>query len=122
MVEQLKANSGYEYRMHREVYRPWGQYDSIDAGARYQVKRITVKPGEAACRYRCIITAQNTGWWLRERQKSLLMVTSNCLVKMSPSIFHWGRHCLENPGKIPLEIIEVRSGSYLEEDDIVKFL
>ncbi|MFP1527373.1 hypothetical protein ACLB1R_05520 [Escherichia coli] len=118
MVEQIKADGRHEHRVHREVYRPWGKYDSIDAGDRYQVKRITVKPGEA-CRYRCTITVRNTGWLSRERRPST--VISNCLVK-TEFIYSAGGDALPGkPGKIPLDLIEVRSGSYLEEDDVVRF-
>ncbi|HDI6201783.1 TPA: mannose-1-phosphate guanyltransferase [Escherichia coli] len=121
VVEQLKAEGRHEYRMHREVYRPWGQYDSIDAGARYQVKRITVKPGEG-------LSVQMH----HHRAEHWVVVAGTAKVTINGDIKLLGEnesiyiplgatHCLENPGKIPLEIIEVRSGSYLEEDDIVKF-
>ncbi|WP_000596675.1 mannose-1-phosphate guanylyltransferase/mannose-6-phosphate isomerase, partial [Escherichia coli] len=121
VVEQLKADGRHEYRMHREVYRPWGQYDSIDAGARYQVKRITVKPGEG-------LSVQMH----HHRAEHWVVVAGTAKVTINGDIKLLGEnesiyiplgatHCLENPGKIPLEIIEVRSGSYLEEDDIVKF-
>lgn len=90
VVEQIKAHGRSEHQMHREVYRPWGKYDSIDAGERYQVKRITVKPGEGLS---VQMHYHRSEHWVvvAERQKSLLMGLSNFLGKTSPSIFRKGR-------------------------------
>ena len=121
VVEQIKADGRHEHRVHREVYRPWGKYDSIDAGDRYQVKRITVKPGEGLSVQMHHHRAEH---WVvvAGTAKSLSTVISNCLVKTSPFIYSAGGDALPGkPGKIPLDLIEVRSGSYLEEDDVVRF-
>lgn len=98
VVEKIKADGRHEHHMHREVYRPWGKYDSIDAGERYQVKRITVKPGRD-CRCRCTITAPSTGWWWRGPPESPSTARLSCSVKTSPSIFRWGRLTAGKSGK-----------------------
>lgn len=121
VVEQIKADGRHEHHIHREVYRPWGKYDSIDAGDRYQVKRITVKPGEGLSVQMHHHRAEH---WVVVAGTA--KVTINDEVKLlgeneSVYIPLGARHCLENPGKIPLDLIEVRSGSYLEEDDVVRF-
>ncbi|MOA02314.1 Mannose-1-phosphate guanylyltransferase 1 [compost metagenome] len=121
VVEQIKADGRHEHHIHREVYRPWGKYDSIDAGDRYQVKRITVKPGEG-------LSVQMH----HHRAEHWVVVAGTAKVTINGEIKLLGenesiyiplgaKHCLENPGKIPLDLIEVRSGSYLEDDDIVRF-
>ncbi|HAE3262066.1 TPA_asm: mannose-1-phosphate guanyltransferase, partial [Salmonella enterica subsp. houtenae serovar 18:z36,z38:-] len=121
VVEKIKADGRHEHHMHREVYRPWGKYDSIDAGERYQVKRITVKPGEG-------LSVQMH----HHRAEHWVVVAGTARVTINGEIKLLGEnesiyiplgatHCLENPGKIPLDLIEVRSGSYLEEDDVVRF-
>ncbi|PDN27885.1 mannose-1-phosphate guanyltransferase [Salmonella enterica] len=121
VVEKIKADGRHEHHMHREVYRPWGKYDSIDAGERYQVKRITVKPGEG-------LSVQMH----HHRAEHWVVVAGTARVSINGEVKLLGEnesiyiplgatHCLENPGKIPLDLIEVRSGSYLEEDDVVRF-
>lgn len=121
VVEKIKADGRNEHYAHREVYRPWGKYDSIDAGERYQVKRITVKPGEG------LSTQMH-----HHRAEHWVIVAGTAKVTINGKIKLLGEnesiyiplgaiHCLENPGKIPLDLIEIRSGSYLEEDDIVRF-
>ncbi|MGK0599151.1 mannose-1-phosphate guanyltransferase [Yokenella regensburgei] len=121
VVERIKADGRHEHHIHREVYRPWGKYDSIDAGDRYQVKRITVKPGEG-------LSLQMH----HHRAEHWIVVAGTAKVTINDDITLLGEnesvyiplgatHCLENPGKIPLDLIEVRSGSYLEEDDVVRF-
>ncbi len=121
IVERLKANGRSEYELHREVYRPWGKYDSIDNGERYQVKRITVKPGNKLSvqmhhhRAEHWIVVSGTARVGRDDEE--IMLTENESVYLPVGCVHW----LENPGKIPLELIEVQSGSYLGEDDIVRF-
>lgn len=121
LVNRLKREQRSEYKLHREVYRPWGKYDSIDNGQRYQVKCITVKPGEKLSiqmhhhRAEHWIVVSGTAE-VRCGDKEQL-VTENQSVYIPVGVVH----SLENPGKIPLELIEVQSGSYLGEDDIVRF-
>jgi mannose-1-phosphate guanylyltransferase len=121
VVDAIRAHGRTEHHSHRKVYRPWGEYDSIDNGARYQVKRITVKPGAKLsvqmhhhrAEHWIVVsgTAQITNgdktYMLTENQSTYIPVGQ--------------LHALENPGKISLELIEVQSGSYLGEDDIVRF-
>ncbi|WP_018981658.1 mannose-1-phosphate guanylyltransferase/mannose-6-phosphate isomerase [Salinimonas chungwhensis] len=121
VVNRLKAEKRPEFEFHREVFRPWGSYDSIDSGARFQVKRITVKPGEKLSvqmhHHRAehwIVVSGTASVTVGEKTK---MVTEN----ESTYIPIGEVHALENPGKIPLELIEVQSGAYLGEDDIVRF-
>lgn len=121
IVDALKRNGRYEHQKHREVYRPWGKYDSIDSSERYQVKRITVKPGEGLSvqmhyhrSEHWIIVAGTARVTINEETK-LLGENESIYIPIG------AKHCLENPGKIALELIEVRSGAYLEEDDIIRF-
>nr|WP_281169627.1 cupin domain-containing protein [Kushneria aurantia] len=121
VVAELKRLGREEYKLHREVYRPWGKYESIDSGGRYQVKRITVKPGEKLSVQMHHHRAEH--WVVVSGTAS---VTIDGVVQMlteDQSIYIpvGGVHALENPGKIPLELIEVQSGAYLGEDDIVRF-
>lgn len=121
VVEQLKRNKRDEHFSHREVYRPWGVYDSIDSGKRYQVKRITVKPGAKLSvqmhhhRAEHWIVVSGTAKVSNGEKTYLLTENQSTYIPMGQV------HALENPGKIPLELIEVQSGSYLGEDDIVRF-
>jgi mannose-1-phosphate guanylyltransferase len=120
IVQHLKAHSRTEWEVHREVYRPWGKYDSIDQGPRYQVKCITVNPGEKLSvqlhhhRAEHWIVVSGTARVLNGDNTFLLSENESTYIKVG-SI-----HSLENPGKVPLELIEVQSGSYLGEDDIVR--
>jgi len=121
IVDKLKANNRPEATINREVYRPWGKYDSIDNGKRYQVKRITVKPGAK-------LSVQ-----MHHHRAEHWIVVSGCasvtngdktflLTENQSTYIPIGEvHALENPGKIPLELIEIQSGGYLGEDDIVRF-
>lgn len=121
IVDQLKSAERPEYQLHREVYRPWGNYDSIDNGTRYQVKRITVKPGAKLSvqmhhhRAEHWIVVSGTAKVLNGNEEKLLTENESIYIPVGAV------HYLENPGKIPLELIEVQSGSYLGEDDIVRF-
>ncbi|HDT6564890.1 TPA: mannose-1-phosphate guanyltransferase [Enterobacter cloacae] len=121
VVEKIKADGRHEHHIHREVYRPWGKYDSIDAGERYQVKRITVKPGEGLSvqmhhhRAEHWVVVAGTAKVTIDGEVKLLGENESIYIPLGVT------HCLENPGKIPLDLIEVRSGAYLEEDDIVRF-
>ena len=121
IVEQLKALGRTEADIHRQVYRPWGHYDSIDFGARDQVKRITVKPGEKLSiqmhhhRAEHWIVVAGTAK-VTNGDKTFLLSENQSTYIPAGEI-----HALENPGVLPLELIEVQSGSYLGEDDIVRF-
>ncbi|WP_100753549.1 mannose-1-phosphate guanylyltransferase/mannose-6-phosphate isomerase [Vibrio salilacus] len=121
VVNQLKQQGRTEYKLHREVYRPWGKYDSIDFGHRDQVKRITVKPGEKLSiqmhhhRSEHWIVVSGTAKVTNGEQSILVTEDQSTYIPLGTV------HALENPGKIPLEMIEVQTGSYLGEDDIVRF-
>ncbi|MGB7990248.1 MAG: cupin domain-containing protein, partial [Candidatus Methylophosphatis roskildensis] len=121
IVARLKTQSRSEAATHRKVYRPWGWYDSIDGGARFQVKRIVVKPGASLSMQMHHHRAEHwivvTGTARVTRGDEVLLVSEN----QSTYIPLGTRHQLENPGKVPLEMIEVQSGTYLGEDDIVRF-
>jgi mannose-1-phosphate guanylyltransferase/mannose-6-phosphate isomerase len=121
IVGQLQRDGRTEHNLHRLVHRPWGWYDSIDAGARFQVKRIMVKPGATLSLQKHHHRAEH---WIVVRGTAevtngdqVLLLTEN----QSTYIPLGQVHRLANPGKVPLEIIEVQSGSYLGEDDIVRF-
>lgn len=121
VVDQLKAQGRNEATIHRHAYRPWGVYDSIDSGMRYQVKRITVKPGAKLSvqmhhhRAEHWIVVSGTAKVRIDGRETLLTENQSTYIPVG-SI-----HSLENPGKIPLELVEVQSGAYLGEDDIVRF-
>ncbi len=121
VVAQLKADGRSEASWHRKVYRPWGAYDSIDNGERFQVKRITVKPGGTLSlqmhhhRAEHWIVVSGTAEVTRGDEVILLSENQSTYIPLGVT------HRLRNPGKLPLELIEVQSGSYLGEDDIVRF-
>jgi len=121
IVEKIRHDGRHEHMNHREVYRPWGMYDSIDNGVRYQVKRITVKPGAKLSvqmhHHRAEHWIVVSGTARVTNGDKTYLVTEN----QSTYIPVGQVHTLENPGVIPLELIEVQSGSYLGEDDIVRF-
>lgn len=121
VVEAIKNSGRHEHMNHREVYRPWGVYDSIEAGERYQVKRISVSPGAKLSvqmhHHRAEHWVVVSGTARVTNGEKTFLVTEN----ESTFIPIGEVHALENPGKIPLELIEVQSGSYLGEDDIVRF-
>jgi mannose-1-phosphate guanylyltransferase len=120
VVERIKGDGRHEHMNHREVYRPWGVYDSIDNGNRYQVKRITVKPGAKLSvqmhHHRAEHWIVVSGTARVTNGEKTYLVTEN----QSTYIPIGQVHSLENPGVINLELIEVQSGSYLGEDDIVR--
>jgi len=120
VVEAIKNDGRHEHMNHREVYRPWGVYDSIDNGERYQVKRITVKPGAKLSVQMHHHRAEH--WIVVSGTAKVTNGDNEFLVAENQSTYiPVGQvHCLENPGVIPLELIEVQSGSYLGEDDIVR--
>ncbi|GAB3520289.1 mannose-1-phosphate guanylyltransferase/mannose-6-phosphate isomerase [Photobacterium alginatilyticum] len=121
VVMQLKEANRVEHKLHREVYRPWGKYDSIDFGKRDQVKRITVKPGEKLSIQ--MHHHRSEHWIVVSGTAKVTIGEKTILVTEDESTYiPLGTiHALENPGKIPLEMIEVQTGSYLGEDDIVRF-
>ena len=121
VVNQLKAEKRPEFEFHREVFRPWGSYDSIDNGKRFQVKRITVKPGEKLSVQMHHHRAEH--WIVVSGSANVTIDDQTQLVTENESVYIpvGSVHALENPGKIPLELIEVQSGAYLGEDDIVRF-
>lgn len=121
LVAQLKKQGRYETSLHREVFRPWGSYDSIDSGERFQVKRLTVKPGAEMSlqlhhhRAEHWIVVAGTARITRGEETFLLEENQSTYIPLG------AKHRIANPGKIPLHIIEVQSGTYLGEDDIVRF-
>jgi mannose-1-phosphate guanylyltransferase/mannose-6-phosphate isomerase len=121
IVGQLQSAGRTEHTLHRQVHRPWGWYDSIDSGARFQVKRIMVKPGASLSlqmhhhRAEHWIVVRGTAEVTNGDQVILLTENQSTYIPLGTT------HRLANPGKVPLEIIEVQSGSYLGEDDIVRF-
>ncbi|KPQ27985.1 MAG: mannose-1-phosphate guanylyltransferase/mannose-6-phosphate isomerase [Marinobacter excellens HL-55] len=121
VVESIKNDGRHEHMNHREVYRPWGVYDSIDNGTRYQVKRITVKPGAKLSVQMHHHRAEH--WIVVSGTAKVTNGEKTYLVTENQSTFiPIGQiHSLENPGVIDLELIEVQSGSYLGEDDIVRY-
>jgi mannose-1-phosphate guanylyltransferase/mannose-6-phosphate isomerase len=121
IVGTLKAQARPQATWHRKVYRPWGSYDGIDSGERFQVKRIVVKPGAALSlqmhhhRAEHWIVVKGTARVTCGERVFLLAENESTYIPLG------SQHRLENPGKQPLELIEVQSGSYLGEDDIVRF-
>ncbi len=119
-VEQLRTEGRSERVTHRTVHRPWGHYEDIDAGDRFRVKRITVEPGGK-------LSLQ----WHKHRAEHWVVVSGTAKVTRGEEVMYLGEnqslyvgvgmlHRLENPGKVPLNIIEVQTGNYLGEDDIVR--
>jgi mannose-1-phosphate guanylyltransferase/mannose-6-phosphate isomerase len=121
LVNRLKELGRGEPSLHREVFRPWGSYDSVDAGHRFQVKRLTVKPGARMSlqmhhhRAEHWIVVSGTARITRGEEVFLLSENQSTYIPIGTA------HRIENPGKVPLHMIEVQSGSYLGEDDIVRF-
>jgi mannose-1-phosphate guanylyltransferase / mannose-6-phosphate isomerase len=121
IVSQLQATKREEHTLHRKVHRPWGWYDSIDEGGRFKVKRIQVKPGASLSLQKHHHRAEH---WIVVKGTAEITNGSKVLLlteNQSTYIPLGEVHRLANPGTIPLEIIEVQSGSYLGEDDIVRF-
>jgi mannose-1-phosphate guanylyltransferase/mannose-6-phosphate isomerase len=121
IVDNLKRDERPEGQLHRKVFRPWGSYDGIDIGERFQVKRIVVKPGAALSLQMHHHRAEH--WIVVRGTAQVTRGDTSFLVSENESTFIplGTRHRLENPGCVPLEMIEVQSGSYLGEDDIVRF-
>ena len=121
IVDGLKHAGRPEGQLHRKIFRPWGWYDGVDAGERFQVKRIVVKPGAALSLQMHHHRAEH--WIVVRGTAQVTRGDATYLVSENESTFIplGTRHRLENPGCVPLEMIEVQSGSYLGEDDIVRF-
>jgi len=121
IVENLRAEQRLEDQYHRVVYRPWGHFDSIEEGERFKVKRITVKPGAKLSvqmhhhRAEHWIVVSGTAQVTKGDEMRLVAENESIYIDLGET------HALENPGVIPLELIEVQTGSYLGEDDIVRF-
>ena len=121
LVGKLKKSGRSESSLHREVFRPWGSYDSIDNGERFQVKRLSVKPGGVLSlqmhhhRAEHWIVVQGTARITCNDKTFLLSENESTYIPIGAT------HRIENPGKVALHIVEVQSGSYLGEDDIVRF-
>ena len=121
IVGRLHAANRTEHVSHRRVYRPWGYYESIDAGDRFQVKRLMVKPGAALSlqmhhhRAEHWVVVSGTAKVTRGDEVKLVAENESTYIPIGT------KHRLENPGKVPLHLIEVQSGGYLGEDDIVRF-
>jgi mannose-1-phosphate guanylyltransferase / mannose-6-phosphate isomerase len=121
VVDHLKRTKRREANLHRKVIRPWGSYESIDNEPRFQVKRITVNVGASLSlqmhhhRSEHWIIVKGTAKIIKGDEEFLLTENQSTYIPLGV------KHRLENPGKIPLEIIEIQSGSYLGEDDIVRF-
>jgi mannose-1-phosphate guanylyltransferase / mannose-6-phosphate isomerase len=120
LVDKLKELGRSEHHAHTEVFRPWGSYQTTDSGSRFQVKRIVVKPGQKLSlqkhhhRAEHWIVVQGTAVVTRDNEVTTLYENESTYIPMGVV------HRLENPGKVPLHIIEVQSGGYLGEDDIVR--
>jgi mannose-1-phosphate guanylyltransferase/mannose-1-phosphate guanylyltransferase/mannose-6-phosphate isomerase len=121
IVDQLKQRGRSEAELHRKASRPWGNYDLVDIGDRHQTKRIIVKPGAKLSLQQHHHRAEHwvvvKGTALVTKGEETLLITENESTYIPLGVIH----CLENPGVIPLEIVEVQSGSYLGEDDIIRF-
>ena len=121
VVERLKAEGRREYESHVRTYRPWGYYETLDTGPRYQVKRLMVKPGARLSlqmhhhRSEHWVVVAGTAKVTKGDEEFLLSENESVYIPIGT------RHRLENPGMVDLELIEVQSGTYLGEDDIVRF-
>ncbi|WP_338298939.1 cupin domain-containing protein, partial [Escherichia coli] len=119
-VEFLKQNQRSEYKRHREIYRPWGRCDVVVQTPRFNVNRITVKPGGAFSmqmhhhRAEHWVILAGTGQVTVNGKQFLLTENQSTFIPIG------AEHSLENPGRIPLEVLEIQSGSYLGEDDIIR--
>jgi mannose-1-phosphate guanylyltransferase len=121
IVEHLKKTGHPAYNAHNTVYRPWGTYTELERGERFKIKRITVKPDASLSLqmhyHRC------EHWVVVSGTARIVKGDQEIFLKTNESIFipSGKKHRLENPCKVPLVLIEVQSGEYLEEDDIVRF-
>lgn len=121
IVNQLKQQNRPEYQQHQKLYRPWGSNETVSTGARYQVKQVLVKPKEKTAlqmhyhRAEHWVVVSGTAKVTKGNETFLLTENQSTYIPVGTT------HSVENPGQVPLELIEVRSGSYLEEDDIIRF-
>ncbi|MCY3637710.1 MAG: cupin domain-containing protein, partial [Chloroflexi bacterium] len=121
LVEQLKRDGRPEQENHVKINRPWGSFETVDSGDRFQVKRLTIRPGEVLSlqmhhhRAEHWVVVKGTAKVTRGDEEFLLTENQSTYVPVGVI------HRLENPGTLPLEVVEVQTGSYLEEDDIVRF-
>ncbi|HAD26641.1 MAG TPA: mannose-1-phosphate guanylyltransferase/mannose-6-phosphate isomerase, partial [Alphaproteobacteria bacterium] len=121
VVDTLKLDGRREHQMHQRVYRPWGFYETLDLGERHQVKHLMVKPGAQLSlqmhhhRAEHWVIVKGSARVTRNNETHLLAENESIYLPLGCT------HRLENPGRVPLSVIEVQSGSYLEEDDIVRF-
>lgn len=121
IITQIEKQKRSEHLQHREIYRPWGCYDAIDSGDRYQVNRIRVKPGGSLSlqvhhhRAEHWIVVKGTALVQKGDETVLLSENESTYIPVGT------KHRLSNPGKIPLEIVEVQSGPYLQEDDVIRY-
>lgn len=121
VVDRIKADGRSEHELHRRVYRPWGSYEGIAEGGRHLVKRLTVNPGQKLSlqlhhhRAEHWVVVQGTAKVVRGEEEILLSENESTYIPLGV------KHRLENPGRVPLQLIEVQSGGYLREDDIVRF-
>jgi mannose-1-phosphate guanylyltransferase/mannose-6-phosphate isomerase len=121
MVADLERANRPEYQTHRRVYRPWGWYETIDKGERFQVKHLLVKPGHKLSlqmhhhRAEHWVVVSGTARVQVGEREILLTENESTYIPVGTA------HRLENPGKVPLRLVEVQSGGYLGEDDIVRF-
>ena len=121
VVKQLEESGSPEGKAHRKIYRPWGHYTGVTEGNRWQVKRISVKPGASLSlqmhhhRAEHWVVVKGTALVERDGQEQLIGENQSTYIPMGC------KHRLSNPGRIPVEMIEVQSGEYLGEDDIVRF-
>ncbi len=121
LVARLRQLGRSEHALHREAFRPWGSYDSLENGERFQVKRLKVRPGGVLSlqmhhhRAEHWIVVSGTAKVTKGQETFLVSENESTFIPLGTT------HRLENPGRVPLEMIEVQSGSYLGEDDIVRF-
>jgi mannose-1-phosphate guanylyltransferase len=120
IVTNLKLEGRSEIQHHREVYRPWGKHDHIAEGSHYHVKKVVLRPGKKTAmqlhyhRSEHWVVVSGTAKVFRSGEVHVVTENESIYIPVG------SEHCIENPGKVPLEIIEVRTGSYLLEDDIVR--
>jgi mannose-1-phosphate guanylyltransferase len=121
IVSRLKSAGRTEYLQHREVFRPWGSHDTVSEGDRYHVKQVHVKPKEKTALQMHYHRAEH--WIVVSGTAKVTKGDETFLISENQSTYIpiGMPHAIENPGQVPLELIEVRSGSYLAEDDIVRF-
>nr|ELR5042176.1 mannose-1-phosphate guanylyltransferase/mannose-6-phosphate isomerase [Providencia stuartii]ELR5084299.1 mannose-1-phosphate guanylyltransferase/mannose-6-phosphate isomerase [Providencia stuartii] len=121
IVDKLKQGNRKEYEVHNDIYRPWGKKSSIDSGYQFQVKNIIINPGKKLTMQKHQHRSEH--WIILSGTAKVTVNDQVTLLKQTESIYIPvdAKHSLENPGELPLHLIEVRSGSYIEEDDIIRY-